>query len=67
MTATAGLGDIRSIDCRLWITGRQDRRHVAIFCMAIKTRSRFDTIVNRLGVKAVIVCAVWRRMKERAG
>jgi len=67
VTAAAGLGDIRSIDCRLRIAGGQDRRHVAIFCMAIKTRRRFDAIVNRLSMKAVIVCVVWRRVKERAG
>src|SRR5205823_6085817 len=67
VTAAAGLGDIRSIYCRLRIAGRQNRRHVAIFCMAIETRRRFDAIVNRLRVKTVIVSIVWRRVKERAG
>ena len=61
----ARLGDGRSVDCRIWIAGRQDRRHVAIPGVAIKTRRRFRTIVNGLGMKTVIVTSVRRRVEKR--
>lgn len=59
MTFAARLGDSCSVDCRIWIAGRQDRRHVAIPGVAIKTRRRFRPIVDGLGMKTVIVGTVW--------
>src|ERR1041385_7110071 len=65
MTASAGLRDVRAIDRRLWIAGRQNRRHVAIPGMAIKTRRGFDAVLFRLRVEAVVVAVMRVSMKER--
>lgn len=62
----AGLGNGRSVDCRTGMVGGQDRRQVAILCVAIKTRRRFRAIVNRLGVETVIVASVRSGVEERA-
>ena len=67
VTLAARLGNGRSVDCRIWIGGRQDRRHVAILRVAIKTRRRFRTIVNRLGMETVIVTSVRRGVEKGAG
>jgi hypothetical protein len=61
----ARLGNGGSVDCRIWIAGRQDRRHVAILRVAIKTCRRFRAIVNRLGMETVIVTSVRRRVEKR--
>src|SRR5881394_3573187 len=45
MTTSAGLGDIGAVDRRFGITRRQDRRHVAIFGVAIKTSSSLRTVL----------------------
>ena len=60
VTLAAGLGNGRSVDCRTWIAGRQDRRHVAILRVAIKTRRRFSAVMNRLGMKTAIVISMRR-------
>ena len=67
VTSTARLGNVRSIDGRLSIARRQNRRHVAILCVAIKTRGSLGAIVNRFGMKAVIVGGMRLGVKERAG
>ena len=61
----ARLGNGRPVDCRIRIAGRQDRRHVAILRVAIMTRRRFRTIVNRLRMETVIVTSVRRRVEKR--
>jgi len=63
----ARLGNGRSVDGRIWIAGWQHRRQVAILRVAIKTRRRFRTIVNRLGMKTVIVTSVRRGVEKRTG
>ena len=63
----AGLSNGRPVDCRLGIAGRQDRRHVAIFRVAIKTRRRFCAIVNGLGMETVSVGSVRPRVEKRTG
>ena len=60
----ARLGNRRSVDGRIWIAGREDRRHVAILRVAIKTRCRFRTIVNGLGVETMIVGSVGSGVKQ---
>ena len=64
VTLAAGLSNGRSVDCRIGIAGRQDRRQVAILRVAIKTRRRFRTIVNRLGMETVIVSGVRRGVEQ---
>jgi hypothetical protein len=67
VTLAAGFSDVGAVNCGLWITLRQDRRHVAILRVAIKTRRRFRTIANRLGMKTVIVRGMRRRVEKRTG
>ena len=62
----ARFGNGRPVDGRVWIAGRQNRRHVAALCVAIKTRCRFHAIVNGLRMKTVIVIGVRRHVEERA-
>jgi hypothetical protein len=64
---TARLGNSRSVDCRIRIAGRQDRRHVAILRVAIKTRRRFCTVVNGQRMETVIVISVRRRVEKGTG
>lgn len=63
VASAARLSDGRPVDCRIWIAGRQDRRHVPTSGMAIKTGRRFRTIVNGLRMKTMIVGSVRRSMK----
>jgi hypothetical protein len=65
VTTSAGLGDVGAIDRRFRIARRQDRRHVAIFGVAIQTSSRLGSILLRLRMKAVVVSAVRLVVKER--
>src|SRR5215472_7749019 len=63
VTPAARIGNVGAIDCRLRITCRQDRRHVAVTGMAVKTRRRPGAVANRLRMKTVIVSGVRRGVK----
>ncbi len=65
VTPAAGFGNVRPGYCRILIAGRQDRSHVAILRVAIKTRRRFRSVVNGLGMETVIILSVRRRVEER--
>ena len=58
VTAAAGFGNVRAIDCRLRIGCRQDRSHVAVTRVAVKTRRGLGAVANSLGMKTVIVSGV---------
>ena len=63
----ASLSNGGPVDCRPRIASRQDRRHVAILRMAIKTRRRLRAIVNRPRMKTLTVTGVRRGVEERTG
>ena len=63
----ACLSDGRAVDRRRRIASRQDRRHVAILRVAIKTRRRLRAIVNRSRMKTLTVTGVRRGVEERTG
>ena len=60
VTSSAGLGEIRAIDGRFRVAGREDRRQVAIPCMAVKTGRAFRSVMNRLRMKSTIIGSMWR-------
>jgi len=64
VTTATGLGNGRSVDCRIWIAARQNGRHVAIPGVAIKTRRRLHAILQRLRVKPTTIGGVRFSMKE---
>ena len=64
VTAAAGLGDIRAIDCRFRIAGRQHSRQVTIPGVTIETDRAFRSIMNRLSVKPAIIGCVRDAVKQ---
>ena len=65
VTAAAGLGDIRAIDCRFRIAGGQDGRQVTVSGVAIKTGCALRSVMNRLSVKSAIIGRVRSAVKKR--
>jgi len=55
VASAAGGGDVCAIHGRLGISRRQDRTHVAIGGVAIKTSRSATAVANRLRMKAVVV------------
>lgn len=55
MTAAASFGDVASVDSRLGIARRKDRRQVVIPGVAIDTTRRLHSTLNAARVKAAVV------------
>ena len=64
MTTTASIGDVCAINRGARVTRCQDRRHIAVLCVAVETSCSPCAIDNCLVVKAVVVVCVWTSMKE---
>lgn len=55
VTGAAGLRDVCSVNRGSWIAGRQDRRHVTAFRMAIETTGGLTPLLDASGVKTVLI------------
>ena len=55
MTFAARLGNPCAVDRGIWISARQDGRHVTVTGMTIETGRRLSPVANCLGMKAVVV------------
>lgn len=67
VTAAARLGEIRAIDCRFRIAGRQDCRQIAILRVAVKTGRAFRSVMNRLRVESAIISRMRLGVEKRTG
>ena len=65
VTRAASLREIRTIDCRLWIAGREYGGHIAANRMAVETACRIPAVLNGSRVKAVIVSLMCIRVELR--
>ena len=63
MTPAARFRDRGTVDGRVWITGGQDGREVAVLCMAIAARCCLRAVLNCLSVEAAFVSGVWTSVK----
>ena len=67
MTTPAGICNVCATNRGRRIARRQNRCHIAVLCMAIKTRRSSTPIIDRLGMKAMVVVVVRTGMKQGSG